>query len=92
MKVVIEIPDEIYGVVQECEAHSERYCMDVTCGTPIPKGHGKIIDADWFKRYLWSCSQSHKSEGVEGDCFTWKDIKAAIEAAPDFAEEWEEDD
>ena len=38
MKVVIDIPDEIYEVVRECEEHSERYCMDVTGGTPLPEG------------------------------------------------------
>jgi len=47
MKIVIDIPDEMYdwydnGFPDEDDA--EKLWQIVKSGTPLPKGHGRIID------------------------------------------------
>ena len=72
MEVVIYMPDEIYDVVCECEKNLERYCMDVTGGTPLPKGHGRLIDADALRKsFQESIDECHKwTENVkEGEMY-----------------------
>lgn len=52
MKIVIELPEEDYKEVQE-DTYSgtpfeNRVFSAVANGTPLPKGHGRLIDADAF--------------------------------------------
>lgn len=52
MQVVIEIDDEIYNKIQSGEYFlSCGLCLSnaydvIKKGTPLPKGHGRLIDAD----------------------------------------------
>lgn len=51
MEVVIKIPDHIYEDVKTGDLN--RYIIDtvtvaIAKGTPLPKGHGRLIDADHF--------------------------------------------
>lgn len=47
---MIDIPEEIYRDIQErsTEVQAEGYVLEnaVLNGTPLPKGHGRLIDAD----------------------------------------------
>ncbi len=48
MKLIIEIDDDVYK-------NPFNYCCyalanDIKNGTPFPKGHGRLIDADDLKR------------------------------------------
>lgn len=50
MKVVIEIPDKMVKAIED-GSFGYRYniydlCGLVMDGTPLPKGHGRLIDAD----------------------------------------------
>ncbi len=45
MKVVIDIPPEIWALVREGTIPVRAYECIVK-GTPLPKGHGRLIDAD----------------------------------------------
>lgn len=51
MQIVIEIPDEMYQTVKD-----ETYCgslyEELKNGTPLPKGHGRLIDADALKNKI----------------------------------------
>lgn len=48
MKVVIDIPEEYYHFCKRCAvnrtANPEQRI--IANGTPLPKGHGRLIDAD----------------------------------------------
>ena len=49
MRIVIDIPDEHYK--QICKNKEDAIIAHDTCrriahGTPLPKGHGRLIDAD----------------------------------------------
>lgn len=50
MKIVIEIPDELYKHIHNenvyyLEDGEDLYTI-VKNGTPLPKGHGRLIDGD----------------------------------------------
>ena len=44
MQIVIEIPDEEY--IRICDEPCTELGLAVRNGTPLPKGHGRLIDAD----------------------------------------------
>ena len=49
MQIVIEIPDEEYREIRQGHKtfNTELYLLNgVLEGTPLPKGHGRLIDAD----------------------------------------------
>ena len=51
MQIVIDIPEEMYKWVNDVNKFSDDYGVGdfidlVKNGTPLPKGHGRLIDAD----------------------------------------------
>lgn len=50
MKIVIDIPEQAYNQLKEVGGvdwlDAENILDCVANGTPLPKGHGKLIDAD----------------------------------------------
>ena len=50
MKIVIDIPESIYDIIMEDEMISREQLAvlekHIYYGTPLPKGHGRLIDAD----------------------------------------------
>lgn len=52
MQIVINIPEEIYQeAIKSGYSHlyDEEVANAVANGTPLPKGHGRLIDADYLK-------------------------------------------
>lgn len=52
MQIVIDIPDEIYKKYMDDWTHSTDVLHAVRHGTPLPKYHGRLVDADWVKNTL----------------------------------------
>lgn len=55
MKLIIDIPKEEYELVRHGNKsyRTELELMNaVANGTPVPKGHGRLIDADAIPRHL----------------------------------------
>lgn len=52
MQIVIDIDDNLYTRLfdkgDEYVADMRRACVAIRKGTPLPKGHGRLIDADAF--------------------------------------------
>jgi hypothetical protein len=47
MKIVIDIPKEYYDSIKEIPVEqSTADMLIIRTGTPLPKGHGRLIDAD----------------------------------------------
>jgi len=55
MKIVIDIPDDVYKfitteckdvVISEIKAPIEYIIRGIIDGTPLPRGHGELIDKD----------------------------------------------
>lgn len=53
MKIVIDILEEIYKEIKEnryiYEEDVEEVALSILCGTPLPKGHGRLVDADAYQ-------------------------------------------
>lgn len=48
MKIVIDIPDKDYERIMTSN-EVEYYELKIAQGIPLPKGHGRLIDADTIK-------------------------------------------
>lgn len=47
MQIVIEIADNKYQWIKDNPlTYDNEYCEAIRKGTPLPKGHGRLIDAD----------------------------------------------
>lgn len=55
MKIVIDIPEELFNIAKDgmlSEIQSMFICGSVTQGTPLPKGHGRLIDAREYENSI----------------------------------------
>ena len=46
MQIVIDIPEILYTKIQNGKADKRTLETVILHGTPLPKGHGRLIDAD----------------------------------------------
>ena len=48
MQIVIDIPEDVYGKLLEEQQLPNRINLEyyISHGTPLPKGHGRLIDVD----------------------------------------------
>lgn len=55
MKIVIKIPDQKYKwIVDNPQAYTDDLCEIIRNGTPLPNGHGRLIDADALQKYCFN--------------------------------------
>lgn len=56
IELVIKIPEEKYNYVkkQVAEGIDNPLKVYIANGTPLPKGHGKLKDADAFQKYCFN--------------------------------------
>ena len=56
MQIVIEIDDKLYKRIKYLEPKAntmlDELMRSIQNGTPLPKGHGRLIDADELKRTM----------------------------------------
>lgn len=54
MKIVIDIPEKTYEQLKFLNEQGFGTAIDeaVANGTPLPKGHGRLIDADELKKVI----------------------------------------
>ena len=57
IEVVIKIPEELYEIIKnpkklETMYHASRVCQAICNGTPLPEGHGDLIDKGKFKKWI----------------------------------------
>lgn len=52
MKIVIDIPEEIYKQVKDRTEDSRITIRAVANGTPLPKGHGRLVDGDALRNEM----------------------------------------
>lgn len=76
MQIIIDIPEEEY---EFCKKQWDTECMDVLMiavkyGTPLPKGHGKLIDVnDLLNRIGLEDNDSNREDNV-GEIITLEDF------------------
>ena len=72
MKLVIDIPDEDYEFIKDmrsvviggrggCRTIQYNVINAIMNGTPVPKGHGRLIDADALKMDKRVCGDRYLS-------------------------------
>ena len=80
MQIIIDIPEKTYQRIQALD--SNNYFEHDICGfsmrrtakgIPLPKGHGRLIDADALCDYFWD----NRSK-----LYTHKDLQIVIDDAP----------
>lgn len=53
MKLIIDVPEKLYNDIRTKNEHGIIFNA-VKNGTPLPKHHGRLIDADEFQRYCFN--------------------------------------
>ena len=71
-EILIKIPDEIYQSVIDGTYCGSLY-KEIKNGTPLPKGHGRLIDAD----ALYENSRLCHTEEDGTACVEWREINDA---------------
>lgn len=67
MKIVIDIPDEYYhdNIINEMDCLLSDYFNGTVCEiTPLPKGHGRLIDADEITAFRELECNGHNVESL----------------------------
>lgn len=71
MTLVIDIPDHMYNDIKKCgyvyPEHAEGLASCIVGGTPLPKGHGRLIDADKCIKQAWNDFYKHEDEWEKKD-------------------------
>lgn len=95
MKIVIDIPDSIYNEIKDSEDLFRREPKNIILcaildGTPLPKGHGRLIDADALNTRM-----NQRMEKIGDDESIWEtsNVATALELfAPTIIEADKETD
>ena len=66
MQIVINIPEEIVKAIQNGKDYRYDIHTVIAQGTPLPKGHGRLIDADKLDRIMY-----HKAFETDSDMQKW---------------------
>jgi len=56
MQLVIDIPKEDYDFIKRTGYHTQSLYNAIKDGTPLPKGHGRLVDADALNRKDVNCA------------------------------------
>lgn len=80
MEIVIKIPDKLYETIISDEYGVHQGCIYdiIRHGIPLPKGHGRLIDADkTISKICGSSCGCHLEEcGHDEPCFSVTRIKS----------------
>ena len=76
MQIVIDIPEKMYQNVLNGTYCGTLY-EELKNGTPLLKGHGRLIDADAFER---RCMFDSDIEDMQDVIYALRDYKPIIEA------------
>lgn len=85
MKIVIDIPEGMLDELNTCKfpiQDAYRLCSIIENGQPLPKGHGRLIDADALARFI---DYGHLNS-LDAKVFSENDIRDLIDNAPTIIE------
>lgn len=63
MQLVVEISEDTFFDLKKKQNRTE---VDnaVLNGTPLPEGHGRLIDADEYKEHLYACETNDRPSNI----------------------------
>lgn len=78
MKLIIDIPEETYNALNNFSFNDRKISVldilyAVRCGTPLPAGHGRLIDINDIE---WARHQEERNY-IDYDVVDWDDIMKA---------------
>lgn len=89
MKIVIDIPEDIYNEIKEglYDKNLREMAIAIGNGTPIPNGHGKIADIDAIYQDICDSIEEMTKIGIiiDGE-YLWGKLNDAIDNAPTIIE------
>ena len=63
-QLIIELPDEDYNRIKDIpdafDSLTSRAYKSIKNGTPLPKGHGRLIDSEQLMNYCQNQIDGHK--------------------------------
>lgn len=74
MQIVIDILEDDYRKVQDGRASVSMMRKAIRNGTPLPKGHGRLIDADALE---YDITSLESDSDVQFECIDKQDIADA---------------
>lgn len=77
MKLLIEISEKTYHMINAGFYDYGDMNLIIQHGIPLPKGHGRLIDADAFER---RCMFDSSIEDMQDVIYALRDYKPIIEA------------
>ena len=80
MKIVIEIPEETYNAIRNIRQITERELNAILNGTPLPKGHGDLIDRNDLLKWSYKIDSKYYMYDEVVDVDDIKNAPAIIEA------------
>lgn len=93
MKIVIELNEEVYDEILNGIENAEiagvglgDLSIALKNGTPLPKGHGRLIDADALKKESVMCPTVGNAETLLLDIWNVEHAPTIIEADKEGAE------
>ena len=76
MKIVIDIPEEVYKKAKEThDAMCDSVWLGIKYGTPLPEGHGRLVD---MSEVLIKLMQFYDGDKSIGQCLD--EVNTIIEA------------
>ena len=52
MQILIDIDEEVYDFIKRTGYHTQSLYEAIKNGTPLPKGHGRLIDISEYEKYF----------------------------------------
>lgn len=90
MKIIIEISERAYEDIKEHGMRDIWGIDNAICnGVVLPKGHGRLIDADALKKKAVMCPTVGNAETLFLDIGDVEHAPTIIEADEEGAEEWQ---
>ena len=72
IELVIKIPEEVYDFTMGAKTarfyNTEYYVNLILKGTPLPKGHGRLIDADYLREDFKASNKISFAERMDISC------------------------
>jgi hypothetical protein len=89
MQIVIDIPEYYYHKIEELAQEGYELQRIVTNGIKLPKGHGKLIDAD---AVIEKMNKSDAQPRTPNEQYAWDFCQAILKKAKPILEKEKETD
>lgn len=81
MQIVIDIPEQMYlNAKAGMLCGSDSLVNAIKNGTPLPKGHGRLIDGDVFVKVIKELRSEWNARGTDYECGRYRSFDSVLYA------------